>query len=177
MEIISGTELYHATSDKSAIEILRSGAIYPSWDSLDDEENTEPFISTTTNKSLRLHGHWPGSAGVTLVFDPDQLKHQGYTLKEFPKRWSEVRIYNLKNDSLPIQTIKKIIIHKDAQRHFKGFGSNLDFDIDPNAEKTFAKLKQNELSPKGEFVGSSNPYGIIKMLAQRNNIPVVDERQ
>ncbi len=35
----------------------------------------------------------------------------------------------------------------------------------------------NELSPKGEFAGNENPFGIIKTLAARRKIPIVDNRK
>lgn len=177
-EVLSqNDELYHSTSDDNAINILRNRIIYPSFDHIDDEENFDYFVSTTTDINLKFFREWPGSGNVTFVFNKPKIEAAGYQTKNI-NRWDEVRIL-LKNGDigLPISLIEKIIIFGDHKNpYFKGFVHDLDFDFDPNAEEKYQKLKQNELSPRGEFVGNKNPYSIIKILAQKNNIPVIDKR-
>ena len=167
---------YHCTSDDYAIKILKMRQMWPSDDAIDDQDYS--FVSTTTNPNLLFFGGWPDTGNIQFVFDLNNISKMGYNLMP-AKRWEEIRIILPDNQEfLPInnKTIHHISIH-GQHRYFKGWAKsqNIDFDT-AHGEQQYNNLVNNELSPKGEFVGNQNPFGIIKMLANKLHIPVEDKR-
>ena len=170
--------LYHSTSDKNAIQALRDGELRRSYDGIDDEGNEIVFVSTTTNPKLLFFGGWPDTGNIQFVFNPNALVAMGYELQPI-KRWEEVRIILPDGKmSLPINNriVDHISIEDTDLRYFKSWAQDIDHDT-RSGQEHYTRLKRNELSPKGEFAGNENPFGIIKTLAARRKIPIVDNRK
>lgn len=173
---IADTKLYHSTSDNNAIQILREGKMYPSEDALDDVDVN--FISTSTNPSLLFFAGWTQTGNIQFVFSANKLQQLGYKLQVIP-RFDEVRIILPESqEAFPItaSTVEAVRIDESDYKYFKGWTHDLDFDTSWG-QAEYDKLRQNELSPKGEFVGNKNPFGIIKMLADRRHIKTLDYRK
>ena len=176
-EVTTNPHLYHSTSDRDAILALRDGHLNPSSDDIDDEQNNSSFVSTSTNPSLLFHAGFPDSGNIQFVFDLNNLKRLGYTTEPVD-RWDEIRIVFPDGQStFPInnQTVQAITIEDTDKRYFKGWDANIDHDSQWGQQQ-YQQLQKKEMSPKGEFVGNSNPFGIIKMLANKRQIPVQDKR-
>ncbi len=162
--------LYHSTSDKNAIQALREGELRRSYDGIDDEGNEVVFVSTTSNPKLLFFGGWPDTGNIQFAFNPNTLVAKGYKLQSID-RWDEVRIILPEGDtSLPINNkiVDHISIEDTDRKYFKSWAQDIDHDTRSGQEQ-YKRLKQNELSPKGEFAG--------KTLAARRKIPIVDNRK
>lgn len=166
-------KLYHATSDKAAIAILNTQVLMSSLDAID--ECDEAFVSTTTNEKLRFFNGFPQTGNVQFVFDSDFVGSIGYPLKKVD-RWDEVRIIpNYSHMGVDIQAVDHIIIERYPATYFKGWIDyyGVDYDYPDHIQIAQAEIS---MDPKGPFMGSSNPFGIIKMLAAELRIPVIDRR-
>jgi hypothetical protein len=163
--------LYHATTDKHAIDILQQGVLYASEDAWGKTE--EPFVSTTIDPKLKFHAGTPDTANVQFVLNKSYLVKAGYKFEMWDD-WDEVRVI-LPNGELSINknTVIHVVIEDNKTKYFKNWRHHRRINFDsPRGEKDYEKLKKNELNPKGEFVGNNNPFSIIEMLASRKNIPV-----